>query len=129
MKVPDTFIGIPYKDRGQSFDGCDCWGLVTLFHSELLGRNLSTPLYSGAHGPEVPDLIQQGWVEWEKVDLRNTRFGDVIALRIGKIPVHCGVVINGDFMLHILEGRDSCIEPYSSGFWFRCIARIGRWKS
>jgi murein DD-endopeptidase / murein LD-carboxypeptidase len=129
MMPPVEFIGIPYLDRGETIDGCDCWGLVRLFHERVLGRRLPHYDYRSANGPEVPDLLRQGWVRWQPVELPQTQLGDVLALKIGRNPVHCGIVINSRQMLHILEGRNSCIEEYASGFWFNCIARIGRWKS
>lgn len=130
MTILSDFIGIPYRDRGSSFSGCDCWGLVWLFHTQHLHSMI--PRYEGyasAEGGDIPDRIRQGWAEWQQIQPGQTKLGDVLALRVGRNPVHCGVVLDGSRMLHILEGRESCIEPYDVGFWRDSIVRIGRWKS
>jgi cell wall-associated NlpC family hydrolase len=124
------FIGIPYVDRGSSFQGCDCWGLVWLFHVEVL--NTLVPRYDGyasAEGPDIPDRICAGWEQWTQVEPAAIEVGDVLALRLGRVPLHCGVYIGQGRMLHTLKGRMSCTEEVQGGFWSRSIVRIGRWKS
>lgn len=128
--IPERWIGIPYRSRGDDFSGCDCWGLAWLFHKEVLGQEI--PRYAGyedAAGEDIPERIRQGWAGWQPVALSETRIGDILALRIGRQPVHVGIVIDRAWMLHILEGRNSCLERYSQGFWKHAIVRIGRWKS
>lgn len=128
--ITSAFIGIPYVDRGSSFQGCDCWGLVWLYHVEVMKHLV--PRYEGygsAEAPEITDYISSRWNQWESVDPANMEQGDVVALRLGRLPVHCGVYINNGQMLHVLEGRMSCLERVTSGFWKTAIVRVGRWKS
>lgn len=123
------FIGIPYQDRGSTFQGCDCWGLVWLFHAEMLNRLI--PRYDGyesAEGADIPDRISTGWRQWTQVDPANMEPGDVLALRLGRSPVHCGVYVGRGMMLHTLKGRESCTEHVDRGFWKNNIVRIGRWS-
>lgn len=131
MAVPlDAFIGIPYRNRGDSFDGCDCWGLVWLFHRHALGRTI--PRYAGyldAEGPDIPARIRAGWAEWQDIPIGAAEAGDVLALRVAGLPVHVGVVVSPGTMLHVLDGRMSCLESFTTGAWSRAIARIGRWMS
>jgi cell wall-associated NlpC family hydrolase len=125
-----AFIGIPYVNRGSTFQGCDCWGLVWLYHAEVLHKLI--PRYDGYENAESPDMggyISERWNQWETVEPANMEPGDVVALRLGRLPVHCGVYVGGGRMLHILEGRMSCLERVNVGFWKTAIARIGRWKS
>lgn len=126
----EQFIGIPYVNRGSSHQGCDCWGLVWLFHKEALGQEL--PRYDGyedAEDPSIGKYIAARWDQWTKIDPANMEPGDVLALRVGGLPVHCGVYAGHGMMLHVLEGRMSCLEPVTRGFWKNAILRIGRWKS
>lgn len=131
MMVPARWIGIPYLNRGSDFAGCDCWGLAWLFHREVLGQEI--PRYEGYANASDPDevsaRIRAGWEGWQPVALPDVVLGDVLALRLGRHPVHVGIVINQTWMLHILEGRNSCLERYTQGMWKHAIVRIGRWKS
>jgi cell wall-associated NlpC family hydrolase len=128
--IDTAFIGIPYVNRGSSFKGCDCWGLVWLYHAEVL--KVSVPRYDGypdAEAPNIGDYIADRWNQWVSVDRANMEPSDVLALRIGRQAVHCGVYLGGGKMLHVLEGRMSCIERTDIGLWKNAIVRVGRWKS
>jgi murein DD-endopeptidase len=128
--IPLSFIGIPYVNRGSSFQGCDCWGLVWLFHREVLKNEI--PRYEGyvdAEGAGIGEYIEARWDNWISVQPANMELGDVLALKVGRLPVHCGVYAGHGKMLHVLEGRMSCLEPVARGFWKNAIVRIGRWKS
>lgn len=128
--IPTKFIGIPYVNRGSSFEGCDCWGLVWLFHREVLKQDI--PRYDGYESAEHPSIggyISARWDAWESVGREHMEPGDVLALRAGGLPVHCGVYVGRTMMLHVLEGRMSCLETVARGYWMNAIVRIGRWKS
>jgi cell wall-associated NlpC family hydrolase len=124
------FIGIPYVNRGDGFDGCDCWGLVWLFHREALGHEV--PRYAGysdAEGEDIPARIREGWEGWAHVLPGQEELGDVLALRVGQHPVHVGVVVSRGQMLHVLRGANSSLARYDVGLWQHALMRIGRWKS
>lgn len=128
--IHTAFIGIPYANRGSSFQGCDCWGLVWLYHAEVLKRLV--PRYDGykdAESADISDYISDRWNQWQKVEPANMEPGDVLALRVGRHPVHCGVYVGHGMMLHVMEGRMSCLERVDIGFWKNLIVRVGRWKS
>jgi cell wall-associated NlpC family hydrolase len=125
-------IGIPYVNRGTDLDGCDCWGLVCLYHRLVLGTTV--PRYEGYSDAMDDDTwkhIEAGWVDWVDVPLADVQPGDVLALRDprNRHPVHCAVVVAPRMMLHVMEGRDSRIEDFTAGAWPRLILRAGRWKS
>jgi cell wall-associated NlpC family hydrolase len=126
----NPFIGIPYQDRGSSFGGCDCWGLIWLFFMEE--RRVLIPRYEGyesAEGKDIHEHIQRGWAGWQTVpEGAVLEPFDVLALRVGGLPVHCGIYIGGGRMLHTLRGRESCTEKVLSGYWSRHIVRVGRWN-
>lgn len=128
--IDASFIGIPYANRGSSFEGCDCWGLVWLYYTEVLKKQI--PRYDGypdAEAPEIGGYISERWNQWASVELPNIEPGDVLALRVGRLPVHCGVYVGHGMMLHVLEGRMSCLERIGGMFWKNAIVRVGRWKS
>jgi cell wall-associated NlpC family hydrolase len=128
--IDPKFIGIPYKDKGSSFEGCDCWGLVWLYYTDVL--RLQIPRYGGyasAESSEIGDYIAERWNQWVSVDPTCIESGDVLALRVGRHAVHCGIHVGHGRMLHVMEGRMSCLERVDLGFWKNAIVRVGRWKS
>lgn len=128
--INTAFIGIPYLNRGSSFQGCDCWGLVWLYYAEIMHQLI--PRYDGyadAESPTMSDYISERWNQWQSIEPTNMEAGDVLALRVGRLPVHCGVYIGQGRMLHVMEGRMSCLERVNIGFWKNNIVRVGRWKS
>lgn len=126
----EDFVGIPYRNRGSSISGCDCWGLVWLFYSEVL--RLKIPRYEGyedAEHPSMSDYIETRWNQWAEIEPANMELFDVLALRVRRLPVHCGIYVGRGMMLHVMEGRMSCLERIDRGYWKNAIVRIGRWKS
>lgn len=115
------YVGIPFVDGGRDFTGCDCWGLVRLFHLKEFGNQLP------AHG-ETPAADLEGTLEaigaaaesptWVKVE--NARRGDVVLLysvdrdRQGKRVValrHVGVMVDRSRLLHTEIGTNSVTVP------------------
>ena len=43
--------------------------------------------------------------------------GDVVILRIRKLPVHCAVILGGGRMLHVHEGIDTCAPRFPGLMW------------
>jgi cell wall-associated NlpC family hydrolase len=124
----NRFIGIPYIDKGRTFAGCDCWGLVDLFYREQLSIQLPdyTAVYAGAadvSGNEV--LLMVGRSAWKPVD--EPAIGDLFLFRILGYACHVGIALgDGDF-LHVLRGRNSTAEPLDSFTWRNAKEGAYRW--
>lgn len=92
------FIGIPYVPGGESFAGCDCWGIVQLWYRNEFGITLGRPVeYApasmrmrltmdnyAAHGFEMIETLANDY-----------RVGDVLLLQHGAIPDTFAVVVHG----------------------------------
>lgn len=91
----EDYIGIPYEYSRLDFQGCDCWGLVSLVYKLDLGLIIT------AHDPH----------DWRLVG--GPQVGDVAFFDASAQYQHVGVVLDdrGEQMLHTLPGRDACIEP------------------
>jgi cell wall-associated NlpC family hydrolase len=128
-----SLIGIPYKSKGTSFEGVDCWGLVYLYHQHILGRQIPRyeQGYDDAESEQASHMIRQGWVDWEQIQFGDEIQGDVLAFRAmnSTRAVHCGVVVEKGRFLHCLRGRETCLEKYDRGLWRSLMVRIGRWNS
>ena len=126
------FIGIPYKDKGNSFDGADCYGLASLFYERNFNKSLPTYgiLYASSEdGPQVNDAIATGSQDgnWKEVD--EPAFGDLLFFRIKGLEAHIGVSIGGDEFIHCFPGRATCIESLQSIQWNKRLTRVLRYAA
>lgn len=113
----NKYIGIPYKQKGYDFDGVDCYGLVWLFLKEefdiLLPRYHDIDIYKDVEetvntiGKEMPLFFGS---------LTNTpKYGDIALFNFRGQPIHFGIYIERNKILHVLKGTDSTYEPFDRG--------------
>ena len=108
----ERYIGIPYIE-------CDCWGLVCRIYAEQWGIALP-PVPGPTQAARASQLLEQE-PDWQAIDLQACRLGDVLALTLGGIPRHCGIVIRPGTMLHTMEGSGAGLERYNVPRWrLRC---------
>ena len=89
-------VGVPWRRWCASWERMDCFGLVVLWHREVLGVELGdvpqTDIaagFSAARGWQEcgPDPGCTGFMTWR-----------------GGAPSHCGMLVAGGFLLHAQEG-------------------------
>lgn len=122
------YVGIPYKDRGRDFDGCDCWGIVRLWYMHELGIRLPDYLelyHSADHGDQVTLAIALHKPLWAAIGAPEK--GRVVGLRIGGQERHMGVCLDAGMFLHVLKGRNATIEALNSFTWEKRIGGYYRW--
>lgn len=85
-------VGIPWIRWRSDFAGADCYGLVVLYHREVMGVDLGdvpqTDLSTGMS-------LSTGWAECAPED-GATGF---MSWRHGA-PEHCGILLPGSMLLH-----------------------------
>lgn len=120
---------IPFLPHGRTRRGLDCWGVVWLADQECLKRGI--PSHSEDY--QADDLLnldtlndlfkrsKKGWLEVNK-----PLPGDVILLRMAGRPVHVGLVLGQNKMLHIEKGINLCVENYGNTLWRNRIAGFYR---
>lgn len=97
--TPDAFLaralalpGLPWVRWRAAWDGADCFGLVVLWHREVLGIDLGavpqTDIAAGfaeATGwqPCGPEVGAAAWMAWR-----------------GGAPAHCGILAQPGMVLH-----------------------------
>lgn len=85
-------LGIPWKNRGCTFEAADCWGLVTLYYRHVLGIEIhQTPDYES--GCDFLTCYDADVVFWQHED----SFIDdgIFVAWVGSNPVHVGLIIDG----------------------------------
>lgn len=96
----------PYRAGGNALDGCDCWGLVEIWHRVLFGRVLDERggLSPGPGGLAAGHAAHAA--NWLQVDAPLDH--DLALLRAGRLPAgHCGIIWRRG-LLHT-EERTGCL--------------------
>jgi len=125
------YVGIPWRDHGRDFNGCDCWGLVRLV---LKGeRCVELPSYaevyaSVAERAEIDAALRSGATapDWTAVAAGAERPFDVLVFRRGQWGAHVGVVVGAGLMLHTADGAASRLERWRSPAWAHRL--VGCWR-
>lgn len=122
------WIGLSYADKGRG-PSYDCWGFSRAVLQSEAG--LVLPDYRNAYTTcddrlSVADAVEAGLAEgWERVD--QPRMLDLLILRIGGRPWHCGLIVAPGLFIHCpppdAKGRQilSCIERLDSPHWAKRI--------
>ena len=92
------YIGIPYMPGGESFAGCDCWGIVQLWYRNEMGITLGRPVEFAPASMRmrltIDNYAAQGFEMIEPL-ANEYLVGDVLLLQHGAIPDTFAVVVYG----------------------------------
>jgi cell wall-associated NlpC family hydrolase len=109
-----SYIGIPFQDRGRTRAGVDCWGLVLLAFGEVYG--IALPAFERRYASTrdrvaVARLFYEEAISarWRRVTLAEARLPDVLSMRLAGSG-HVGLVLTPERFLHVLPGRETCVE-------------------
>ena len=120
------YIGIPFVDKGDSFDGIDCWHLIKLFYKNELGIELNDYYISALDTESINKALtdekeksKQNLNEWIEIDKPEPYCLVLINLMNDKniFCDHIGVCIDNTYFLHAYAKTGSC------------LGRFSRWKS
>jgi len=117
------YIGTPFQANGRSLEGADCYGLVYLVLLNECGIKL--PLLLDTYDSiEDYDRIARAITdkrteeeEWLPVKLSEAKSFDVIVSNMMGFPMHCGIVSQKGYQLHLVEGTQAIQESYTTGKW------------
>lgn len=123
------YIGLHFEPHGRG-PNYDCYGLVRAVLAEQFGV-MTLPSLSGDYrsvkDPAIAALAAaEAARAWRPV--KTPRLGDVIMLNIAGRPMHVGLVIDDDWMLHIERGTDSCLARYRRPPWGNRIEGFYRFR-
>lgn len=132
-RLPDwagDYVGLPFLERGRDRAGLDCWGLVRLALKEQFG--IEVPSYTGEYqdtedGFSIGAAVRrESAAFWQAVGNGFQRCGDVIVLRMRGQPMHVGLVLTRQCMLHVQQGVGATVEMYDGVRWKNRIAGFYR---
>jgi len=120
------FIGVPFRDRGRTLEGADCWGLFRLAIWKVAGLEL--PMYDEHYASSIErrvnaEMIRGGMGDWQEVPAGTEQRCDGILMKDGRWDSHIALVVQRGRMLHTYQGGASCVDRYlDSPFRERLIA-------
>lgn len=121
------FIGIPYKAKGNTVLGADCFGIVELVYNYQFKILLPTYIHVDTEDLEVTkQVIKDNKTGWVKLDKPEDNC--VVLLNVAGYPVHMGLVLNERVMLHSLKGHNSALEYYNGAKWKNRIEGFYKWQ-
>ncbi len=110
---------VPFKEKGRSYDGWDCWGLIYVAYRDIYNINLPelTGEYSSTRRrEELQSLITRKKDEvWKLHDPHEP--GDVAIVRMMGRACHTGLMLEGWNMLHVQDKVAAIIEPINCPPW------------
>jgi len=125
----NQYIGIPFADKGSTYEKCSCYGLLRLVFREQCGIEL--PDYEDAYD-SIRNSQAIAAAYDQHIDDRWRRVAqpevlDAVHLRMKGLPLHVGVVVAPHTMLHIYEGVNSCVEKFNSAAWQKRVLGFYRY--
>lgn len=118
-----TYLPIPFREKGRSTEGVDCWGLVRLVYAERFGislPDLSDRYTASEDGPVVEGVLTSEAApggSWRLREGSPREVGDVGVFRIRGLPSHVGIAVAEGRFLHSLRGVDTAVEDWTSPAW------------
>lgn len=115
----DRALDVPFVEKGRSFGGWDCWGLIYVAYRELYGIEL--PRYTGDYGStrrreELQVLIKTKMVgTWVPRDPHE--IGDVALVQMLGRNCHMGLMLQKMLMLHVQDGVNATVEQIDRAPW------------
>ena len=128
----DSFIGLPWHDKGRARDGVDCYGLLHLVFAELRGIELPSfaEAYVTASDRRALAQLIRGEIDdlWDEIPDGQEQVFDGVLIREGALSRHIGLVVSPGLMLHVERGKTSVIERYRGGMFAHRIAGFYRYR-
>ena len=122
----NSYIGIPFVNKGRERDGLDCWGLFKIVYEDRLSIFLPsyiTDYTEAGINESVNSTFTEGLKKgWSRADI--VREYDLVILTLAGKPFHCGIVTKPGFMLHVMRGCNSIVESYTGRMWNNRIEGI-----
>jgi len=124
------YIGLPWKEKGRTRAGIDCYGLVRLILAEQCGIRL--PSYTGAYASteeraQILAAITAGSADLaRRIERHEVRPFDVVEMMDEGVPTHLGIVSAPGRMIHIPRRRLSEMPRWDRGAWADKV--VGFWR-
>lgn len=129
MEWLNQYIGVPYRSRGRSFRGADCFGIMALIYQHELGIKIPEFNYTSAKDVRGnAPIISREKRCWNQVSESEISAFDVVLFNITGVEAHIGVLVDSTkkLVIHTLAEHDSALIRLDSAQWNRRVAGFYR---
>ena len=125
-------LEVPFLDRGRSYDGWDCWGVICVAYWDVAGIFVPSYAdgYKGTSGREEYDRLERLVATNRQGDWIPARPPfrplDVPLFRIAGRPIHVGLMVDHQRMVHSEERVGTFIERLGSPMWTKRLEGVYR---
>lgn len=111
------FIGIPFRDGKNCYQGANCYGLAQLFYRDIMEIDIPDLHTHSDHSNRVwATYLKEISEHWDNVE--SPEFGDIVAMAQNvahpRIVQHVGIYIGEGKVLHTLSNIGSHIVTLES---------------
>lgn len=132
------YLGIPWKEHGNTQEGVDCLGLVDLVYREEFGidepflkpidPSKKRPTYT--YGPKgiIEASLSRDLFVTNMQEVKDPQCGDMAVVLSYGVAGHVGIVVTSRLMMHVERGGEVIVEDFVQGRLARRIDSFFRHK-
>lgn len=122
-------LSVPFVEKGRSYDGWDCWGLVYCGHWDI--ADIALPAYTDYSSTRdyqhLHNIIQDAKCFWTPSE--KTQPLDVALFRISRYQTHVALMVDKRNALHAEFKLGTFIEPIDAAIWRKRLEGIYRYSA
>ncbi len=122
-----TYLDTPFRHAGRDRSGLDCGGLLAVVWWGVGLQAQDFPPYSKQ---EAPALLVAGIERYCRRIEELPEPGDVLLVRIKGLPMHCGIYLGGNQLIHASDspGVERVVVRRFEPERHRHVATTYRWR-
>ena len=108
------YLNIPFRPKGRTREGVDCYGLVRLIYQEQL--NIELPSYTEDYATihdriEIESVLRsEVGTRWKEIPLVTAKEFDGVIFRIEGRPTHFGLIVDSPRFIHAIRNEGQQAE-------------------